>query len=117
MSFINYPVKEVKEEFEIKIAIYWGLGITISMLIIWYIYGTEYRYSSERIAERLSKKYNKPITEYQTVIATDGKLSADGTEASALIRISNRDSSGPTEIFTLPVISDCSPLVKSCISL
>lgn len=118
MSFINYyPAAEKKKEFEVIQAVYWGLGITACFLLLWFTYGTEYRYSSERIADRLSKKYNKPVGEDQTIIATNGKISTDGKTASAWIRISDRNASvNPEELFKLPIVDGCSPLVKTCVN-
>ncbi len=117
MSFNNYytaPV--VKKEFNIWLAIWIAVGIVVITLILWYQYGVNYRYSSERIADRLSKKYNKPLTADQTVIATDGKL-IDHTTASALISISGRDLETTTPVlYSLPIIDDCSPIDKTCIS-
>ncbi len=120
MSFNNYyPVYEVKKEFDVLLAIWIAVGIVAVTVILWYLYGLNYRYSSERIADRLSKKYNKPIAADQTLIATDGKLFTDGQSnfASAEFKISSRDLETTKPVtYSLPVVEGCSPIDKTCVS-
>jgi hypothetical protein len=87
---------------------------------VWYLWGRSYRYSSERIADKLLRKYNKPTTDTQVILSENGQLSPDGTKASAVMTVLDKGinvSIESQEVFTLPVRDNCSPLDKSCISL
>ena len=111
MSFINYYPKP----FDYELLIYCCLGIVLLGLLMWFLWARSYRYSSERIADKLSKKYNKSIRDGETILASDGKL--NGNMASATITISDRNDNNTQELFTLPVILDCSILNNNCIAL
>ena len=118
MSFINYY--PVRKEFDYELMIYCGLGITLAILLAWYLWAVNYRYSSERIADKLLKKYAGPVSDNQTVLADNGQLSPDGTKASAVITIRDKGistSSVTQELYSLPVRNTCSPIDKTCISL
>jgi hypothetical protein len=93
------------------------LGITLVVVLIWYNWANNYRYSSERIAGKILKKYTKPVADDQTALADDGKLSSDGKSASAVITVNDRQSSIRQEVLQLQVLDDCSPIDKTCISL
>ena len=118
MSFINYY--PVRKEFDYELMIYCGLGVTLTILFAWYLWAVNYRYSSERIADKLLKKYAGPVSDNQAILADNGQLSPDGTKASAVITVRDKGistSAVTQELYSLPVRSICSPIDKTCISL
>lgn len=118
MSFINYYQK--RDEFDYELMMYCVICVTMGVLIIWYIWALNYRYSSERIADKLLKKYDGIVQANQTIIANNGQISLDKSKASAEITVTdnNLDASVVSQnIFTLPINDKCSPLSKTCISL
>ena len=118
MSFINYY--PVQKEFDYELMVYCGLGITLGVILIWYLWAINYRYSSERIADKLLKKYAGTVNDNQTVLADNGQLSPDGTKASAVITVRDKGivtSAVTQEVYSLPVRSTCSLMDKACISL
>lgn len=118
MSFINYY--PVQKEFDYELMVYCGLGITLGVILIWYLWAINYRYSSERIADKLLKKYTKPVNDNQTVLADNGQLSQDRTKASAVITVRDKGiitSDITQEVYSLPVRSKCPLMDKTCISL
>ena len=89
------------------------------ILCVWYYYVTEYRYSSERIADKLLKKYDKPVEKMQTLVASSGVINDTKTRASAVMTIQNKDinaTASSVEVFSLD-IRDCSPVDNTCVSL
>ncbi len=115
---MGYPVQA--KPFEFDTMLYFGLGITVAVLIVWFVWATDYRYSSDRISNRMISKYNKPVRDDQTILADNGKLSADKRTAQAVITIRDKgiDSiSTQQEVYSLPVRDNCSPMDKSCLSL
>lgn len=118
MSFINYY--PVRKEFDYELMIYTAVGICAAVLLAWYLWSVEYRYSSERIADKLLKKYPGPVRDDQTVLSDNGQLSPDGLKASAVITVRDKGISTTAitqELYSLPVRSSCSPIDKTCISL
>jgi hypothetical protein len=110
---------ENSDKFSFKTMFISAFVIFALILCIWYYYVNEYRYSSERIADKLLKKYNKPVDKMQTLRASSGVVNATKTRASAVMTIQNKDidaSASSVEVFSLD-IKDCSPADNTCISL
>ena len=117
-----YPdMQNINEsKFSIKIILLTAISIFIVVLIIWFYYAIQYRYSSERIADKLRKKYKVEIDDKtRTLLSSGGKINALGTHASTIIIIKNKDMEGNdviSKLFTLP-IRDCSPADYNCVEL
>ncbi len=118
---IDYPIQQQNPDKGIDwlLAIGIGLGLTILILIIWYIWALNYRYSSDRIVSKMMPKYEKKSPEGQFLYGTEG--STNPARTIAIAKMNQRDvSSGDyitTDIFTLPILDNCVPSMKTCVSL
>ena len=116
----NYPLPDNDTGFSFSVMFITAIAIVIIILGIWFYFAIQYRYSSERIAEKLRKKYKKEITDLQTLIVGSGYFNNDAkTHVSAPITIQNKDiegSASTVQIFTLPV-KECSPIDYTCVEL
>ncbi len=99
--------------------LYCALGIVVCVLLVWYVWGAYvYRYSSDRIENILIKKYDGPLGEDQIVLAENGLVSPDKKMITALITVRNRQlTQSVQKWYRKPVLENCSPLDKSCVSL
>jgi hypothetical protein len=105
--------------FSYKTMILTTVIIVVCVLAIWYIYANNYRYSDERICDKLRKKYNKKITDTQVMVIKDGRINEDKTVASATITIQSKDIASivsSVETLSLPVMS-CAPNDNTCVEL
>lgn len=104
----------------ISLIFYITISTVIICILLWYIWGSYfYRYSSERIADKILKKYNKQPNDNQVIFADNGKL-IDNNMVSAVVTIRDKNIySKPIsqEIYSLPIKNICSPIDKSCIKL
>ncbi len=122
MSYNNYyqviPQKPSRQIDWINVILI-GLFVTILCIVIWYIWAKNYRYSSDRIALKLTPKYAKELLNNRFLYATEGSINAAHTVASA--KMNQRDAiTGDIldyEIFTLPVIDNCMPSMIDCVTL
>jgi hypothetical protein len=123
MSFINYYPVLQQPEFDYFIMLFTAAIIPLVVWIIWYVYAINYRYSSDRIENKLLKKYDKPINDNQTINASEGQVitnAASNSIASALITIRDKgihNVLSTHELYSLPVNATCSPMDKTCITL
>ena len=125
MSFTNYYREE--NGFNYELAIYCAVILVLIAIYVWYKWSINYRYSSDRIEDKLLKKYSqlKDVSENsaknanQVMLADQGQLSSDGRTASAVITIREKDieTIANQVSFSLPVKSSCSPIDTTCISL
>ncbi len=116
---LNYDDEEEEVGFCFKNVIISTLIIIFIVLGIWFFCAIRYRYSNERVSEKLRKKYKNSIEKTQTLLASDGKVNDDKTQATAVMTIQNKDIEGSdskSKIFTLP-IKDCSPFDYTCVEL
>ena len=131
MSFINYYQKtnqtntdysnQLSDGFSYLLTVLIIVLITGLVCIIWFVWAAYYyRYSSDRISDKLLKKYDKIVDSDHTILATNGQINTNKTLASALITIRNKGikiTESTQEVYQLPVLLDCSPMNKKCISL
>ncbi len=120
MSFINYYPNQKKSEFSYSTVLYTAVLTTSLVCVLWYSYAINYRYSSDRIEDKLLRKYDKPIGDNQTINARNGQINSAKTMATAIITVSDKGMEyvpSKSEVFSLPVISNCKPTEKTCISL
>jgi len=110
----------MKPKFNITFMLCVVLVIVIGILVIWYVWAIQYRYSPERIENKLIAKYPEEIPETLTLSASKGYISADRKKASALMTVKTKDIRGEIKsqkTFTLAVDPNCSQINNSCIQL
>jgi hypothetical protein len=126
----SYPKVNNVDELTDNLLTVFAISISIVLLvIIIYIYWAYnyYRYSSERIGGYLLKKFTSANTNNKTYTSDPnlfldydtGNINSDLTLASTNILLKDKVTEAVklTTPFSLPVTSNCSPLVNTCINL
>ncbi len=116
----NYQTYDDESGFSFGIMFCTSIIIISIVLGIWFYYAIQYRYSSDRIAGKLRKKYKKEFADNQTLIVSDGKfIDTAKTRVSARMTIQDKNIEGSnksSEVFSLPV-KECSPVDNTCVEL
>jgi len=112
-NYSNYTNTDNSFEWLYMIGI--GLGVPLIIIIIWYNWAANYRYSEERIAARLMRKYTKPVPDGHALIASKGSITDNIAKANMLIRETKNGTETSNEWFQLSVVENCSPTNPMCV--
>lgn len=102
----------------VKITIILTLIIVSVVILLWYNWATSYRYSGDKIGDKILAKYYDTPPETQYLDVVNGKLNNNNT-AQATIQYKNKSDGKVVKEknVSLNVLTNCSILNKSCIEL
>lgn len=100
----------------------WWLTLKISfvlfiiIIIVWFIFATNYRYSSDRISAQMRSKYTATLTDDQYLDVSNPYISGNIAFTTMEIHSKNDMSLIDATIFKLPIKDSCSPLDVTCVT-
>jgi hypothetical protein len=123
-QYSNTQMANTNKVFSIKLTILVSLGFILITVIIWIYWSyTIYRYSSDRVGNKLLNKYSKIKTDIdndkQYINPINVKVDHIKNIASANMQILNKEDNTviSSSDFSAKINSDCSPLNLTCVSL
>lgn len=119
MAYANYNYPE-EEGFSYSTVIYVSLGLSLLAILLWFWWATNYRYSLERIENKLLTKYTGPLANDESLIAKNVAITDDKKRVTGTLIVRKQDVAGTVVAqsdIVLPVRDDCSPISKLCVNL
>lgn len=115
MNYDNY----YQQSFDWELTFIVGLGVFSVVILMWYFWASSYRYSSERISNKMRSKYQVTLLDNEYLSVDNAGINANNTVCAATMNIKDKGDARilRSEKVSMLVKNTCSAVQPGCVSL